>query len=40
LSYNAEPKDYEEAMQIRYMMEKWYSLDYAVKIRRKERKRL
>ncbi len=33
LSYNAKPKDYEEAMDIRSIMEESYSLEYAVKIR-------
>ena len=33
MSYNAKPKDYEEAMQIRWGMETQYSLEYAVKMR-------
>ncbi len=33
LRYNTKPKDYKEAMLIRYRMEKTYSLEYAVKIR-------
>ncbi len=33
LSYNAKPKDYEEATMIRCIMEARYSLEYAVKIR-------